>query len=245
MITNSILGKTQSIFITKRIDEPTKKPGRKGSAMICTEDLNPNLKNLLEKKIKYTFSEKIDGTCCLIRNGKLHKRRDVKPKYKRGKLINANPTPPNNWIPTSEKDKKGHWIGFLPLDEKSNDDKYHRMVLNEDRTIGKFLFFKNNEFYEKEEKLSNYNEKTVELIGPKINGNLYNLNDYYLVIHGSIPIIDPPEINLKSIKKWFNESKNSGIEGFVIHFENGDSFKLHRYYLKLPWDSSIKKNLIK
>lgn len=49
---------------------------------------------------------KLDGTCCMIRDGRLYKRYDAK----RGK------TPPAGFEPAQEPDETtGHWPGWLPV----------------------------------------------------------------------------------------------------------------------------------
>lgn len=59
---------------------------------------------------------KFDGTSCLIKDGVLYKRYDVKE----GK------EPPYGFIPAQEPDKvTGHWPGWLEVGN-GNEDKWHR-----------------------------------------------------------------------------------------------------------------------
>lgn len=61
-------------------------------------------------------TRKFDGTCCMVRDGKLYKRYDAK----NGKQ------PPIGFEPAQEPDEKtGHWPGWLPVNNIP-DDKYHR-----------------------------------------------------------------------------------------------------------------------
>ena len=62
-------------------------------------------------------TRKFDGTCCLVRGGKLFKRYDAK----------AGKTPPVGFEPAqSEPDAKtGHWPGWLPVGD-GPDDARHR-----------------------------------------------------------------------------------------------------------------------
>lgn len=61
-------------------------------------------------------TEKIDGTCCMVRKGKLYKRYDAK----KGK--NA----PEGFIPAQEPDQvTGHWPGWILVGD-GNEDRYHR-----------------------------------------------------------------------------------------------------------------------
>lgn len=61
-------------------------------------------------------TRKFDGTCCMVRNGKLYKRYDAK----KGK------NPPVGFEPAQEPDPvTGHWPGWLPVGD-GPEDKYHR-----------------------------------------------------------------------------------------------------------------------
>lgn len=59
---------------------------------------------------------KVDGTCCMVRDGKLYKRHDVK----KGKQA------PEGFEPAQDPDPiTGHWPGWLPVGD-GPEDKYHR-----------------------------------------------------------------------------------------------------------------------
>jgi len=59
---------------------------------------------------------KIDGTCCLVRDGRLYKRYDAK----HGK------TPPVGFEPAQDPDPNtGHWPGWMPVGDGPND-RWHR-----------------------------------------------------------------------------------------------------------------------
>lgn len=61
-------------------------------------------------------TRKFDGTCCMVRGGKLFKRYDAK----NGK------TPPAGFEPAQEPDPvTGHWPGWLPVGD-GPDDKWFR-----------------------------------------------------------------------------------------------------------------------
>ena len=60
-------------------------------------------------------TRKFDGTCCLVRDGKLYRRYDAK-KGRR---------PPAGFEPAQAPDfKTGHWPGWLPVTD-TPQDKYH------------------------------------------------------------------------------------------------------------------------
>lgn len=57
-------------------------------------------------------TRKFDGTCCMVRDGRLFKRYDAK----QGK------TPPAGFEPAQEPDEKsGHWPGWLPVGDGPED----------------------------------------------------------------------------------------------------------------------------
>lgn len=63
-----------------------------------------------------TPTRKMDGTCCMVRDGRFYKRYDAK----KGK------TPPADFEPAMDPDPiTGHWAGWVPVGD-GPDDKYHR-----------------------------------------------------------------------------------------------------------------------
>lgn len=66
-------------------------------------------------------TRKFDGTCCMVRSGKLYKRYDATA---------GKPTPPE-FEPTQEPDATtGHWPGWLPIGN-GPEDKWHREAFDE------------------------------------------------------------------------------------------------------------------
>lgn len=64
-------------------------------------------------------TRKYDGTCCMVRDGKLYKRYDAK----------AGKQPPPEFEPAQEPDSvTGHWPGWLPVGD-GPDDRWHREAL--------------------------------------------------------------------------------------------------------------------
>jgi len=63
-----------------------------------------------------TATRKFDGTCCMVREGKLYKRYDAK----KGK------TPPANFEPAQDYDEvTGHMPGWIPVGD-GPEDRWHR-----------------------------------------------------------------------------------------------------------------------
>jgi hypothetical protein len=61
-------------------------------------------------------TRKFDGTCCMVKEGKLYKRYDA----------TAGKTPPAGFSPAQDPDPAtGHWPGWVPVSD-SPDDRWHR-----------------------------------------------------------------------------------------------------------------------
>jgi hypothetical protein len=147
---------------------------------------------------------KIDGTCCLVRDGKLFKRYDAK----------GNRKPPDGWEPCepAPDENTGHWPGWLPVGD-GPDDKWHR------------------EAWEQGNLLSN---GTYELIGPKVQGNPYDVpaeQSHRLIKHGIVFKGALPH-DFEGLREWFNMSE---VEGIVWHHPDGRMVKIKRRDFGLPW----------
>ena len=126
-------------------------------------------------------TRKHDGTCCLIKDGKLFKRHEVK----RGK------TPPEDFVPTNPVDPKtGKQQGWLPVGD-GPEDKYHREALEDDISP-----------HEK--------DGTYELVGPKIQGNPEGVEFYFLIRHGLAVDEDCPR-DFDGIKEYLRGQDIEGI----------------------------------
>lgn len=107
-------------------------------------------------------TRKYDGTCCMVRDGKLYKRYDVKKKR----------TPPEDFEPAQEPDPiTGHWPGWVPVKDIP-DDIYHREAFERLKDV--------------------YIDGTYELCGPKIQGNPEGFDRHYLIMHGIDLLLDAP-----------------------------------------------------
>lgn len=227
-----VIDKISCIFKCSFVKGTTsEKNDRNGEKYIAEDTLNPEVKTLLENNAKYIVTAKIDGTCCIIKNGELLKRRDIKP----GKSA------PESWIQTG-LDNGRHMIGFMKLEK---GDKWHldAHYKNDDGTYDlskiRILHNDNGKMTYKYENIANLNEMSVELIGPKFQNNPHNVTHHCIVIHGSIVIDDFPNFMIDTIKEWMvTNPKGNYIEGIVIHFENGAKYKLHRHHLDMKWKKS-------
>lgn len=126
-------------------------------------------------------TEKLDGTCCMIKNNKLYRRYD----YKEGRKLplNAIPCQPTKDVIT------GHWPHWVLCDRNNPSDKYH------------FDAFDKNDLWE---------DGTYELIGLHEQGNPYNLDIDILEKHGKRILNNVPR-TYESLKEYLNNNYMEGI----------------------------------
>jgi hypothetical protein len=162
-------------------------------------------------------TEKLDGTACMIRDGRLFKRYDR--KMKAGKYKKA----PLGWEPCQEPDPNTkHWPGWMPVNVDNPADKWHLLGLEN-------LKYRREQYAPPEQKV--VTDGTYELVGKKINGNPYRLEDHILWRHGATIIKDCP-FYFNELKKWF---KSINIEGIVWHHPDGRMVKIKRKDFGYRW----------
>ena len=161
---------------------------------------------------------KIDGTSCLIREGKLYKRYDRKLTAEASRLkkkgangpwkISDYKAAPDGWEAAEEEadPNTGHWPGWLPVSNEP-EDKWHREAFDASASDG-----------------------TYELVGPKVQGNIYHLDHHELWPHGA-EIIQAPR-TFDELKEWF---KTHVIEGVVWHHPDGRMVKIKRKDFGYKW----------
>jgi len=158
---------------------------------LVTEQVTPGCEWVIAGEGEATV--KLDGTACMIRNGKLYKRYDCK----RGK------TPPPDFEPCQEPDEvTGHWPGWIPVGPGPGD-QWHREAWS-DLEPNMSL------------PIDQYNG-TYELCGPKIGGNPERLFDHSLIRHGLWLAPAMPR-SYHEIKVFFSDID---IEGVVWHHPDG------------------------
>lgn len=126
-------------------------------------------------------TRKFDGTCCMIRDGKLFKRYDAK----------AGKVPPTDFEPAqpAPDPNTGHWPGWLPVGD-SPDDRWHREAWD-----NCFLRL----------------DGTYELIGPKIQGNPEGAKLHGLVRHGVDRLLPQPRRTFEHLKAYLALGLVEGI----------------------------------
>ena len=149
---------------------------------------------------------KIDGTSCLVRSGQILKRYDAK----HGK------PPPTGFEPAQDPDPiTGHWPGWVPIGDEP-DSKWHR------EAAARY-------------NLSSLPDGTYELVGPKVQGNPYRLDEHDLVRHGDWQTEQPPPRDFSGLQKFF---ASQAIEGIVWHHPDGRMVKIKRRDFGFTWPQS-------
>jgi hypothetical protein len=107
-------------------------------------------------------TQKFDGTCCMVKDGKLYKRFDAKQGKK----------PPEGFIPAQEPDPvTGHWPGWLLCDCGNPADRWHFAAFPYDGCLP---------------------DGTYELCGEKVQSNPEHVTGHILIPHGSVVLADAP-----------------------------------------------------
>jgi hypothetical protein len=115
-------------------------------------------------------------------------------------------TPPPDFEPAQDPDAvTGHWPGWVPVTDGPEDQWFRAAPLPSE-------------------------DGTYEFIGPKINGNPYQMNEHRFIRHGSAVIVAPR--TFQELKTWF---QTHPIEGVVWHHPDGRMVKIKRKDFGLPW----------
>lgn len=152
-------------------------------------------------------TRKYDGSGCMIRDGVLFKRREVKPPPpKRGKPIVDVAEPPEGFEEVDRRQNKhGQTIltGWIPVGD-GPADKWHREAFDELEQ-------------------GSWPDGTYELVGPSVQGNREHAPAHLLVAHReALPYPDAPR-TFEGLKVWLAERD---IEGLVWHHPDGRMAKI-------------------
>lgn len=142
-------------------------------------------------------TRKLDGTCCLIRDGKLYKRYEVK----------AGGTPPANFEPANEVDEvTGKQQGWIPVSFISPEDRWHREGLANTSVM----------------RQGTIPDGTYELLGPRVQGNPEKAEVHYLERHGEEVLHGVPR-DFEGLREYLS---HHNIEGVVWHHQDGRMVKI-------------------
>jgi hypothetical protein len=128
-----------------------------------------------------TPTRKLDGTCCMIRGGKLYKRYEVKP----------GAIPPANFEPATDVDENtGKQQGWVLVGD-GPEDRWHREAFTADK--GSFV------------------DGSYELVGPKVQGNPEGFESHTLVPHGAIVLPSSTPRDFEGLREWLKTAGIEGI----------------------------------
>lgn len=152
-------------------------------------------------------TEKIDGACCAIIEGKYYKRYDAK-RDKHGVMK----APPAGAIPCDNPDPvTGHWPHWVLVDESDPADQW--FIIAKKNTPGAMT------------------DGTYEAIGPHFNSNHHQLAQDILVRHGSTTL-DLPDRFFDGIRTYLSTHK---IEGIVFWKDGIPCCKIKRKDFGYKW----------
>ena len=153
---------------------------------------------------------KWDGTACMVRAGILYRRHD----RKLNKKTQGHKPAPDGWEPCEEEPNEhtGHWPGWVPIGD-GPEDKWHRQAWK--AVAGDLL------------------DGTYELVGPKVQGNPYGLDNHELWRHGSWEARLAAR-DFEGLRSWFAD-RRPDVEGIVWHHPDGRMVKIKRKDFGLAW----------
>jgi hypothetical protein len=161
-------------------------------------------------------SIKFDGTAATVIGNKLYKRWDRKLSKKGAKIARKLGS---DFVVTEDMFKVTP-AGAIPCDPTYDPVTYHHPHWVPVGDGNEDIWFR--------EALLNVVElsdgATYELVGPKFNGNIYNLDRHELWRHGSKVILNL-ELTYDGIRKWLAENED---EGLVFKHPDGRSAKIRR-----------------
>ena len=140
---------------------------------------------------------KFDGTSAMVRAGQLFKRYDVR----KGKAV------PDGALPCEDAPDAvtGHWPHWVPVKADEPMDRWH---------LEAFRYMSES---------GDVADGTYELLGPKVQGNLYGLERHVLVRHGTL--VTEVERSRDGIVQWL---KDNAHEGIVFLHPDGRMAKVRR-----------------
>lgn len=147
-------------------------------------------------------TRKYDGTCALVRDGRLYKRYELRP----GKVVPSG----YEQVDYDETTQKG--FGWVPVGY-GPEDKYFREGWNNLPESLKSV------------------PGTYELVGPKVQSNPEGYEDHILIWHEDAQILFPP-VSFDGLREWLAEQDIEGVvwhhpDGRMVKIKKKD-FRLKR-----------------
>ena len=150
-------------------------------------------------------TRKYDGTSCMVRDGKLYKRRELR----------QGDVAPSDFESLGTDENTGKTVGWVPVGD-GPEDKYHREAFNLRLDSG----------------FDGYSDGTYELLGPKVQGNKDRFDWHVLLLHESAVAYPLAPRDFVSLKEFLTGNM---IEGLVWHHEDGRMAKIKRRDFGLRW----------
>ena len=168
---------------------------------LARNDVTPGAEWVVAGEGKAT--RKLDGTCCMVRGGRLFKRREVHCGPPRDLDANGNTVFDYNFPPgfelESTDDVTHKAFGWVPV-TTAKEDRWCNEAFGGDLLP----------------------DGTYELCGPKINGNPEASPKHELFLHGAIELPECPR-DFDGIRKYLS---GLDIEGVVWHNHDGRMVKV-------------------
>jgi len=141
-------------------------------------------------------TKKYDGTCCMVRDGKLYKRREIK-------AAGENLPPVLDGFEMVDIDHEtGKMVGWVPVGDGA-EDRWHRDAIELEPTLP---------------------DGTYELLGPKVQGNVEGRTKHVLQMHAMARSYPLAPRTFDGLRAWFEE--HNDIEGLVFHHPDGRMAKI-------------------
>lgn len=144
-------------------------------------------------------TRKYDGMCCMVRDGKLYKRCEVKE----GKT----PPPDFEQVAFDEETKKAY--GWVQVGWGSEDKYFREAIENHGADPDKVRLM----------------DGTYELLGPKVQGNPENFSKHLLKKHSLATEYENVPTDFDELRLWLEAQK---IEGIVWHHPDGRMVKIKK-----------------
>jgi len=145
-------------------------------------------------------TQKLDGTCCMIKDGGFFKRREVK----------KDKPEPFGFIKEDYDPVTGKEFGWVPVE---HSDKWHLEGLEHLKEHLKKGWGKTPQ------------DGTYELIGPKVQGNPEDWPTHDLILHETVSQFHDAPRTMEALKEWLSDKK---LEGLVFHHPDGRMAKIKK-----------------
>lgn len=143
-------------------------------------------------------TRKYDGTCVLIRAGKMYKRYELK----------AGRTAPPDFELADHDETTGKSMGWVQVGWGSEDKYFREAIIEGDNPDD-----------------THFPDGTYELLGPKVQGNPENTSKHFFQKHDHAQQYPDVPVEFNALREWLI-GKN--IEGIVWHHPDGRMVKIKK-----------------